>query len=176
MKNPPFEPGKYYHVYNRGNNGEKLFHEYINYPYFLELAARYLPPIANTYSYCQLPNHFHFIIRIKDFEHLPVAIQQEKKELHQAFSNWFNAYTKAINKRYHRSGSLFQEHLKRIEITGEPYLQNLITYVNTNPDHHGIANYSRYRHSSYQSLVSTKPTLVHRNDVIELYGDIENFK
>ncbi|HIP49707.1 MAG TPA: transposase [Lutibacter sp.] len=175
MKNTIFETEKYYHIYNRGNNWENIFIENQNYTYFLALMKKYLSPIASMYSYCLLPNHFHFVLRIKDEDALPENIKSEKNKLHQPFSNMFNAYAKAINKKYNRRGSLFQEHLKRIEIKNENYLRNLVVYVNTNASHHEIDNYSVYPHSSYLALVSDKPTLLMRNEVINLFDDLENF-
>lgn len=44
-------PGQYYHIYNRGNNREILFRETKNYAYFLNLYAKYIHPIADTYAY-----------------------------------------------------------------------------------------------------------------------------
>ncbi len=62
----PLQPGVYYHIYNRGNNGENLFKEERNYTYFLTLYEKYITPIAFTYAYCLLINHFHILVRIKD--------------------------------------------------------------------------------------------------------------
>ncbi len=60
MSNPiPLEPGKYYHIYNRGNNRENIFKEDRNYAYFLKLYVFHVGPIADTYAYCLLRNHFH---------------------------------------------------------------------------------------------------------------------
>ena len=59
----PLRFGCYYHIYNRGNNRENLFIERRNYPYFLKLYAKHIQPVAETYAYCLLPNHFHFAIR-----------------------------------------------------------------------------------------------------------------
>ncbi len=176
MKYEPFEPSCFYHIYNRGNNKENIFKTEENYQYFLKLVKKYLLSIGKIYSYCLLPNHFHFIIQIKDENELPDKIKNGNLGLHHPFSNLFNAYTKAINKKYQRTGSLFQEHLKRIKIENEVYLKNLIVYVNTNPAHHSIANYIDYNHSSYKSLLSKKPTLLERVEVINLFDDIENFK
>jgi hypothetical protein len=53
-------------IYNRGNNGENLFREQRNYPYFLKLYAKHIEPIAETYAYCLLRNHFHLLVKIKD--------------------------------------------------------------------------------------------------------------
>lgn len=60
--------GQYYHIYNRGNNQENLFREERNYRYFLKLYASYIEPIADTYAYCLLRNHFHLLVRIKTVE------------------------------------------------------------------------------------------------------------
>ena len=66
MPNPePLLRGQYYHIYNRGNNGETIFRDARNYPYFLKLYAEYVEPVAETYAYCLLPNHFHFLVRIR---------------------------------------------------------------------------------------------------------------
>ncbi|HIP34210.1 MAG TPA: transposase [Crocinitomix sp.] len=108
MKHIPFESSKYYHIYNRGNNKENIFIETQNYIYFLKLMTKHLLPIASIYSYCLLSNHFHIVLRIKDENHLPEKMQIGKTKIHQPFSNMFNAYTKAINKKYKRQGSLFQ--------------------------------------------------------------------
>lgn len=176
MKLEPLESSYYYHFYNRGNNKENIFIEEDNYFYFLKLVEKYLHPITDIYCYCLLPNHFHFILRIKENSDLPQDYQNGNKKLHQPFSNLFNAYTKAFNKKYTRTGSLFQKHPKRILIKNEVYLRNLIIYVNTNPSHHSIADFLTYKFSSYQALISTKQTLLQRNEVVELFGDLENFK
>ena len=141
MKLEPLLPANYYHFYNRGNNKENIFREEENYHYFLALVKKYLLPIASIYSYCLLLNHFHFIIKIKEEKFLPKAIRTKKMTLHQPLSNLFNAYTKAFNKKYNRTGSLFQKHPKRILITDENYLRNLIVYINVNPSHHEIENF-----------------------------------
>ena len=54
----------------------------------------------------------------------------------QAFANLFNAYAKAINKGYKRTGSLFEEHFGRIPIMTDAYRANLIFYIHYNPQKH----------------------------------------
>ena len=68
----PLQPGVFYHIYNRGNNGEDLFREERNYLYFLKLYEKYITPIADTYAYCLLKNHFHFFVRIKSEDEIAV--------------------------------------------------------------------------------------------------------
>ena len=50
-KSNTLQPGFYYHIYNRGNNGENIFIEERNYHYFLQLYSKYILPIAETYAY-----------------------------------------------------------------------------------------------------------------------------
>ena len=64
----PLDFGHYYHIYNRGNNRENLFVEARNYRLFLELYAKHVLPVADTYAYVMLKNHFHFLVRTRTVE------------------------------------------------------------------------------------------------------------
>ena len=55
----------YYHIYNRGTNGENIFNEERNYEHFLNLYEKHIEPVAETFAYCMLRNHFHIMVRIK---------------------------------------------------------------------------------------------------------------
>jgi REP element-mobilizing transposase RayT len=72
MTNPrhPFEADTIYHVYNHGNGNDLIFREPENYRYFLERFNVYITPVARLYAYCLMPNHFHFLIRLKSKEEL----------------------------------------------------------------------------------------------------------
>ncbi len=169
MKYEPLHKNNHYHIFNRGNNGTDLFLEEGNYDYFLNLLTKYVVPNADILSYCLLKNHFHLLVRTKNIKN--------EKLISQGFSNLFNAYTKAINKKYHRTGSLFQDRFKRIKIADENYLIQLIVYINLNPVYHEFVNNAEdYKYSSYRAIISDKQTLVDRNDVIHLFEDKENFK
>jgi putative transposase len=61
----PLQPDTYYHVYNRGINGTRLFTKKGNTDYFLEKYIKYIEPIAATYAYVLMGNHFHFLIKTK---------------------------------------------------------------------------------------------------------------
>ncbi|WP_244140763.1 hypothetical protein [Kaistella flava (ex Peng et al. 2021)] len=70
MQIEKIEFGRFYHIFNRGNNSQDIFFEEENYSYFLKLLAKYIIPTAEIYCYCLLRNHFHLLIRIKDVEDL----------------------------------------------------------------------------------------------------------
>jgi len=67
MAQQPLECRVIYHIYNRGNNGETIFLEARNFDYFMQLYNKYIAQIADTYAYCLLRNHFHIMLRIKNF-------------------------------------------------------------------------------------------------------------
>ncbi|WP_291097611.1 MULTISPECIES: transposase [unclassified Flavobacterium] len=170
----PLENGKYYHVYNRGINSDILFKENSNYEHFLKLHDLHIEPMAETYAWCLMKNHFHFLIRIKDVEEIKT---ENKIQPSQSFSNLFNAYTKAFNKKYNRHGALFERPFKRKSIENENYFQNIIAYIHNNPVHHLICEHPiNYPWSSYITCLSDKPTKLKRKEVIEIFDDIENFK
>jgi putative transposase len=179
------EFGKYYHIFNRGNNREILFRKDGNYVYFLGLYNKYIPPVAKTYAYCLLPNHFHFLVQIsteeEQREHSRISktykvlseISKPFKVLSPSnqFSNLFNAYAKAINKSYGRTGSLFQDRFRRKEISSDTYFANLIFYIHFNPQRHGVINdYRTYPFSSFSDLRTEGETFLERSHVLQWFG------
>ncbi|GAB1415857.1 hypothetical protein MASR2M117_12630 [Paludibacter sp.] len=174
MKNDYLEAGIVYHIFNRGNNKENIFIEEKNYIYFLALLKKYVLPIADVYAYCLLKNHFHLIVKIKDIDSLT---PKQNENLHQAFSNMFNSYTKSINKMYCRRGSLFQECFHKKRITDEKYLIQLIAYIHLNPVKHSFtSDFKNYRYSSYLAYMSNKPSSVNTEYIMSLFGDTSNFE
>lgn len=174
----PLEKGNYYHIYNRGNNGIDVFFDSESYYHFLRLFDRYISPIAETYAWCLLKNHFHILVYIKldnevDYSKLEYSTVEKPKVLDPSkqFGHLFNAYTQAINKKFNRTGALFEKPFERKQITSERYLQNIIYYIHNNPVQHGfVQQMNLYPWSSFESIVSDKPTKLKRQDVIELYG------
>lgn len=183
MKIEVLERGNYYHIYNRGNNGDKIFFEDANYSYFLQLFQKYISPVANTLAWCLMQNHFHFLVYLKEEKDLnsqdfkystrtePAVIDPSRQ-----FSHLFNSYTQAVNKKYSRTGSVFEKPFKRKRITSEDYLQNLVFYIHNNPVHHSVAqDLGSYTWTSFHEFLKEKKGLVNRKEVLELFGDLENF-
>ena len=120
------EANKVYHIYNRGINGTNIFYEERNYIYFLEKYAHYLGDWVDTFAYCLLKNHFHLLIRVKELPEKPQKTQSKglhssSNTLSKRFSDFFNAYTKSINKAQNRTGGLFETPFKRILVEDETY-------------------------------------------------------
>ena len=198
----PLQPGKYYHIYNRGNNRENLFIEERNYTHFLNLWQKHIAPVADTFAYCLMKNHFHFLVRIKEDEEIMELInslnpdrnpnralhasqqallgltnQQEiLKRIKNNFSNHFNAYAQAINKAYNRTGKLFELPFERKVVDSERYFKQLIYYIHFNPQKHGfVKDFREWPYSSYHTFISDKPTKLKRNKSMEWFIDKSDF-
>jgi putative transposase len=125
-----------YHIYNRGNDSQQLFFEEENYKYFLKLVKQFLSPNCEILAWCLMPNHFHFLIYAneKSAQYLPsknIPIQQ----LSEGIRLLLSSYTKAINKKYNRTGSLFQQKTKSKNVYDGKgnYAVQAFHYIHQNP-------------------------------------------
>jgi REP element-mobilizing transposase RayT len=169
----------YYHIFNRGVNKENIFFEECNYPFFLDLMKKHIEPVADLFAFCLLKNHFHLLVRIKAEEEISteqIVPQTVNQNPSACFSNFFNAYAKAINKAYSRTGSLFQHPFHRAEVTSDPQFIAVVQYIHQNPQKHGfIDDFRNWPYSSYESLTNLKRTWLKRDVVHEWFGGCDAF-
>lgn len=191
------ESDSFYHVFNRANGQEKLFFSKANYDYFLQNYKFYISPIADTYCFCLMPNHFHFLIQIKGENEVLEYFSNNKahtltafgtlsgyekqnrlsKLLSLQFSHLFNGYTQAINKERQRRGSLFMRPYKRKRVLDLVYLRNLVQYIHLNPVEAGYCeSVDLWPYSSYKNIFQSDSSFLKIHEVIDLFGDLENFK
>jgi len=126
-----FVPGGFYHLYNRGAHRVSIFRETDNYRFVMQKIDRYcrqldLMPVA----YCLMPNHYHFLVR-QDGDNRAGLLPQRV----------FNSYSKAYNKRYGHSGTLFEGPYKAIRVVQESHLLHLCRYIHANPVKHGFVDH-----------------------------------
>src|SRR5699024_10289115 len=112
---------------------------------FLKRYANYIYPIAGTYAFCLMPNHFHFMVKIRSKEELedfftgkypdkdPQSFQNFADLLSNQFKNWLISYAKSFNKKYNRRGSLFLDNMNRKPVRNDAYYNRLIYYIHQNP-------------------------------------------
>lgn len=181
------ETGKMYHLYNRGNNRENLFYKEDNYHYFIRQFDKYLSNFIDIYAYCLLPNHFHFLIKIKDedeirqhlvsLKDLPSVGVDLPKIIADQFRLFFMSYAKAINKQENRIGSLFQKQFKIKEVNNDAYFSQLVFYIHANPQIHGlIDNFREWNYSSYHSILADRISKLKKIEVIDWFGNEEEYK
>jgi putative transposase len=200
----PLQPDSFYHIYNRGVGGENIFKQERNYLYFLKKYALYIEPVAETYAYCLLKNHFHLLIRTRSEEEILKAkvIQKESfglgislsedlpKELTKkgeekpsswhlsnSFASLFKSYAQAINVAHKRTGRLFEEPFRRILVDNDAYFTELIYYIHHNAQKHGfVKDFRDYPHSSYHSHLHTALTKLKRDEVLQWFGNRNEFE
>ena len=158
-----FYANRYYHVYNRGNNKQNVFSETRNYEYFLRKIRRHLLPIAEVAAYCLMPNHFHLLLFTEASRFLSpqagatgrtalsgptgfslLSVDNASQRLSRKIGTILSSYTQGYNKEHQRTGSLFQQHSKSIDVNEQGaddvglYLSTLIDYIHLNPVRAGL--------------------------------------
>ena len=118
-----FETGHIYHVYNRGNNSQRLFFTRDNYLFFIEKIRTYILPHADLLAWCLMPTHFHLMVHVNDLhmEHSEQVTSShlltKTRSFNDSIAILLRSYTRAIQKQDNRTGSLFQNRTKAICLT-----------------------------------------------------------
>jgi putative transposase len=129
-------PDNFYHIYNRGNNKQKIFFTKKNYLFFLQKMKIELKPYSDIICYSLMPNHFHFMLSTYN--------NFDEEKFSTGFRILLSSYTKAINLQEKRSGSLFQQNSKAKCLTAlSNYKSNnyglvCFNYIHQNPVNAGL--------------------------------------
>jgi REP element-mobilizing transposase RayT len=133
-----------------------MFKDPLNYQHFLLLYEKYVEPIADTFAWCLMPNHFHFLIRILDPDRVPYPFK-DVTDPSRAFSHLCNAYAQAFNKRYERTGGLFKTPFQRKIVETDDYFRQLVFYIHNNPVKHGFTtDMLDYPWSSFKTFITIR--------------------
>ena len=190
-----FYDGGIFHVYNRTNNKELLFKTDENRLYFLKQYAKYLQPFLDTFCWCLLPNHFHFLVRVKTSKEIKKYLCSlsaeklnpvEKNYLNDKataelliefeWKRFFTSYSMAFNKQHNRNGNLFHRPFKRVEVIKESYFTQVIVYIHANAFRHKVCkDFTKYQWSSWQTMLSLNPTNLCRQEILEWFGGLQPF-
>lgn len=170
----PFEPGRTFHVYNHATNKDILFPQQRNYYYFLEQYEKYMSSVWNTYAYCLLSNHVHFLIKVKDEDALKNAGIEKQHHLFvtRHWKNFLSGYSMTINKQEGRRGRLFMNITNRKLVQDNGYFKHLIRYIHLNPVHHGFTQIPElWEHNSYHHyLDNSNSPILRKNEILRYFG------
>ncbi|MBW2544087.1 MAG: transposase [Deltaproteobacteria bacterium] len=130
-----------YHVMNRGNNHQQIFFDDDDYQFFLhalKLAKEQHP--CKIYSFVLMTNHIHLLLEpIKEDQLLALFIKQITQR-----------YGQYVNKKYQRTGTLWEGRFKSSPISTDHYLLACSRYIEMNPVRAGIVEKPEdYEYSSY---------------------------
>ena len=151
-----FYAGEYYHIYNRGNNQQNIFFERENYLFFLRRVRKYLLPNGIVVAaYCLMPNHYHLMVGVKQTSE--VLETSEVSDVSTGMMQLSVSYTKSINKRYQRSGVLFQGPFQAVHVDRNEYLLHLSRYIHLNPVTAGLVERPEdWEFSSYREYIGLR--------------------
>jgi len=156
-KRPDYQPGNYYHFYNLGAHRLSIFREPDNYLFALRNTKTYCHALGLTVvAYCLLPNPYHYLVR-QDHQH-PAGLLPQRV---------FNSYTKAYNKRYGHTGTLFAGSYRVVPVEREAHLLHLCRYIHANPVLHGLVDHiADWPYSNYPEWIGERDgTLLDRHFV-----------
>ncbi len=118
-----FAGGLCYHVLNRGNRKNTVFHDALDYDNFVGLirsATARIP--VRLLSYCLMPNHYHFVIWPRGDDNL------------SDWMHWlFTTHAMRYHRRYETVGRLWENRFKAFPIQQDHHLMTVMRYVERNP-------------------------------------------
>ena len=178
-----FSPNEVYHVYNRGNNKQKVFFNEENYMFFLNKINTQIKPICDILCWCLMPNHFHLIIHTtkESCKSRDNFAGKEISELSFQIGKVLSSYSQAINKQNKTTGVLFQQRTKAkpiISLKDNNYLINAMHYCHQNPWKAGLVKkIEDWPYSSFPDYCGFRNgTLCNKNLLMDLSGyDLKNF-
>ena len=163
-----WQKGMYYHIYNRGMSKSPIFREESNYLFVIgKMKEVCRENQLSMIAYCLEPNHYHFFTR-QDGGHPAGNLPQFV----------FNSYTKAYNKKYEHSGTIFEGRFRAKAIQTSSHLLHLCRYIHGNPVKDGlVANPADWQYSNYLDWIGErKGTLVDHEFIKEQFGSAEEYK
>lgn len=180
-----FNDGHIYHLYNQGNNRQRIFFKEENYVFFLQKMKKYLLPYCDILAWCLMPNHFHWMVYVHTTEvdrsatdgvTLSHPVSNKKRILNDSIAILLRSYSRAIGKQENRSGALFREDTKaecltlcdkvtpsfigsyiRISNPEKEYPQICFQYIHNNPVRAGLViKPEDWKFSSYQDVAALR--------------------
>jgi len=156
-RNEIFKLGSIFHVYNRGCNRSKIFFEEDNYVFLLQKIKLFtLKFNISVLAYCLMPNHYHLLLK-----------QNSEKPLNKCVQFIFNSYSKAINKMYKKSGTLFEGKFKSVEVD-EGEVLKVCRYIHRNPlDDKLVNNLEDWKYSNYLEWIGKRNRALYDKELIK---------
>ncbi len=187
-----FAPGVITHIYNRGNNKEKIFFDEQDYKAFLfrlglalgfegkELNKENLLSLPYSrvritdtnkkdfklHAFCLMPNHFHLLIE-----------QKRDTSISKLISKTCTSYAKYINQKYKKVGHVFQDKFKAVQIQDDEQLMWTSSYIHINPVKDGLVKKpSQYKWSSYKDYAENRNLPIVHTDLLKSTFGTKDFE
>ena len=149
----------YAHLIVPGIGRQAIFEEREDYEYYLSILRRFSRETGvSICAYCLMENHVHLLTHDGNNQ-VPLLM----KKMGVSYSYYFN-------RKYERTGHLFQDRYLSEPIEDETYLLAVFRYILNNPVKAGLCEAAKYEWSSY-ALYASPSTFVDTRLLQELIGD-----
>lgn len=140
-----------YHVMLRGIDRQTIFQDDEDRKKFLQILQSCKEiSLFHLYAYCLMGNHIHLLLQT----------EEEGEQLEQIFKRIGVRYVAWYNRKYGRTGHLFQDRFLSEPVDSEAYLWTVIPYIHQNPVKAKICRLPQeYPWSSYQEYLRQDETL-----------------
>ena len=191
MRKIKFVNGEFYHVCNRGVDKRSIFENQYDVRRFYQsmeefntinpigslyessflddkiIAKRKTKRLVNIVAYCLNPNHYHLVLE-----------QLHENGISQFMHRLNGGYTWYFNKKYQRSGSLFQGRFKAKHIDSNEYLLHVSAYVNLNWKVHKLGGSAAKLVKSSWDEYTTDPGVIlcKKNIILDQFESKEEYK
>jgi REP element-mobilizing transposase RayT len=163
-----FYKNTFHHIYNRGAFKENIFKHYADYDYFLRKLKEYKDKyLIDILCYCLMPNHYHLFIKQTT----------EEYSISKFIADFSNSFTKSLNKKYKRTGVLFEGKTKSKMINDESYFIWIVKYILENPVKANLTNnFLDYEYSSAKEIMGLKePVITSVSELLSFFDSKESF-
>jgi putative transposase len=139
--------GGTYHILNRGNGRQRVFHKDADYAAFLGMLSQMVERYSiDLYAYCLMPNHFHLVVKAGRADDLSNGMR------------WFTTtHVRRYHMHYKTSGHLWQGRYKSFAVEDDDHLLTVVRYVEGNPVRAGLVkSATSWIWSSHQGRFSSE--------------------
>jgi len=149
-----------YHIIMRGINRQVIFCEDEDFHKLLQALQHYKNICGyHLYAYCLMSNHVHLLMKI---EHESLA--QIMRRVCGKFVYWYN-------KKYDRSGYLFQDRFRSEPVEDDSYLLTVVRYIHQNPlKANLVRKIEDYPWSSYNGYIR-RDSLIDKDFVLNIFDN-----
>lgn len=156
QRNIKFAQGEFYHIYSRGNGKKDIFFDDQDRDRFVKLL--YLSncfkkvnfrddiitqkidvwdfdrgtPLVSIGAWVLMSNHVHMLLTIP-VSNSPQPGSGDENQISVFVGKLLGSYTKYINKKYGRTGGLFESKFKATHVNTDEYLKYIFSYIHLNP-------------------------------------------
>ncbi len=205
---------EFFHIYNRGNSKQKIFLDTEDYERFVKLlylcnseyninfrndiVKKHIDAfefqrgkiIVHIGAWVLMPNHFHLYLSSPKQGLGP----NEMAYITKFMLKLCTSYAKYFNKKYNRTGKLFEDKFKSVHINNDAQAKYLFSYIHLNPvkiidpkwKEEGVKNsvsilkyLNSYRWSSFLDFAGRKRKesgILERKNFLDYFGSIKNFE